>query len=881
MAKEQVEKIKVLFDADTDSVEKGLKKVVNLATTNSKKLAKLGNIYTKKINFTHKEAINLYKNLTKESQRYASANVTGVKEQLQLQKKLEKTYQRMQGIQKELGNVKDARNLGKARLEEFQDLQKEMKSITAELQKQNALAEKEGTMGYMERVEDYVDKLKEATKLNSEMISDDDERDKYLEKQSQKIEKIKEWYKNQLDMAKDIANEEERRAKIASLTARLGRKTARVEAQTTRAEFGAKIGEFGAGQLSKVTGMSFDPSDFAKKMGGLATKFEKMGGMASNLSGIFKMLGVVASRLVTFLGGFAVALIAAVIAADKYDKEIKSKLLGGVGATGLGNLDDMAKAGAQGGLGSFTGVGPFEGLRATQEEITGVQNELLKASVTVKNLGGDMGDFNKVTKTSMAVARTFGLSLEEGGQMVGDYFAAYGKGAEQIEDTFNVMTKAMKDANMSSTAFLGIMKSVSAQFNVFLDQTSQFAQVIGKLGKTGELTTKQVEEFANTFAGYGRKGLDESIRWMAVNQKSVKKIAMLRRKELEDQIKSGKLDKRERFQQLQQLQALNKVEGGDTLTAASALPRALDTFDQIAAELDEQGITSAKDLDANMDNVGMLKKLSAINGRSDEENQKLLMGVRNVLIAQGKTDKIDMRELRGALKDYAEPSKDEAVNTAKAIAAETVPKTAALQEVGNALLYQLVKILNSIYSIFANSRLFGSKKDSDKAAANEAATVGDARAAFRKDLEQSNKDAKDAVDKFYARNTDPTKVGAGSKFIMSTLPAAQQKRLGGEAAAGMPTAAPGAAAPGTLPKSIFEMYGPGVGGGYPAGAAANPTVPGAKAAGAPAAGAAGAGGAAGDNVTINAVLKLKDNQAIETVVEQVAYNRERRTTGTR
>jgi hypothetical protein len=487
-----------------------------------------------------------------------------------------------------------------------------------------------------------------------------------------------------------------------------------------------------------VTGANFDPSGFAKKMTGISKSFEAMGGTVGNLSGIFKSLGLVASRLVTFLGGFAAALLAAAIAADAYDKEIKSKLLKGVGAAGLGGLDEATKASSgQAALGTF---GPG-GLRATSEELQTMNNTLMKSDVTIQALGGNVNDFNKITKQSAVLARNFGLEMGEGAQIAGEYFQTYGAGSDTIKKTFDTMTKSMRESNMSSTSFLGIMKSVSSQFSIFTDQTAAFSSIIGKLGKSGERTTKQIEESAKAMASFGEISLEDAIKSAALNKKGLVEQAKKRAAQLLVQIKDSQ-DPREKVRLQEQLEATNDVASGDTLKMASGMQRGGSTAsDQIAAVLDKMGVTTVKQLHELEGNTAALKVLEQITGKSDKDNLMMLKGVETVARTSGKTNDSALGDVAKLLEEQKAAGPRESEELANKIASETVPRTAALAEVGNALLYQLVKGLNALIGfvkLMANKILhpFANDKQLDEMAKKQAKQEADNK---RKELAEQLK----------------------------------------------------------------------------------------------------------------------------------------------
>lgn len=859
MAKEQTEKIKVVFDADTDSVEDGLKKIVNLATTNSKKLARLGNVYTKKINFTHKEAQKLYGKLNKAAEKFAKVNVTGSKETWTLQHKLMGTYEKMRKIQEELNSVHDARNLGKTKLAELAKLKKETESLTAELNKQVDVSKQEGTYGYGDRLSEYIDLLKDATKKNADLIEDDKEREKYLEKQEKRIEEINDGYKKRLETAKEENKVQELNEKLESKKQALLKAKAAAVQKGARADIGERLSGFGMGALSKVSGVDFDPSDFAKKMKGLADVTKAAGGSVGKLSGVFDLLSVVASRLVTFLGGFAVAIVGAIIAADAYDKEIKSKLLAGVGATGLGGLNEATKGAS--GEAALKTFGPG-GLRVKSEELQALENTLMKTDMTIQNLGGDVGEFNKATEQSAIIARNFGISMDDAAGLVGEYFQTYGAGADTIKKTFDIMTKSMKDSNMSSTSFLGIMKSVGAQMNVFIDQTQTFASVVGKLGKSGELTTKTMQQYVDAMAGFGKETLDDSIRFMALNKKSAKDIARIKMKELKQELKTTQMSAKERLEKQRQLAALDKVVKGGTLTGAAASRMGLGSMDRVVALLQTLGINSADQLDQASTDGGLLKKMAAMTGKSDDQMQDLLMGVRDTLDAQGKTGKLTTEEMLKVMEDAQKPDPDEAKNTAKQIASETVPMTAGLAEVGNALLYQLVKGLNAVLAVLKKmAKWVGGGAD----AAEE--NVGLAREQLRKNIATSKENAEKQV---AAIQQGPDQAAPISEAMMKRHAVLQGTGAPGGAAATT-------AATGTMAKSIFDMYPPPpatVAGGVPT--AATPAGKAAAAGAGP--GTAAGGGSDVPPVNVNVYL---GNKAINDHISKVTYDREKNATGAR
>ena len=701
--------------------------------------------------------------------------------------------------------------------------------------------------------------LAEQSRIKAQSIEDDKEREKFLEKEAELIHQIVTTRKQE---AMTLKKKAQVLSEITAETAAVRENTKGIAKETRGARY-LNMGARGAsalgnsilsasdslgrgysrqglmGVVGNIKGMGSSASsslskkaeEYKTKAIASATSGTPAGQIlksASSLASVFSKLATVVGVATKFLGAFA-SIIMVAIEADAKSKEMNKKLSSKMGSATMmgGNMLQLSSSIVDTALGNNAMRG---GLRLNTEELTEGSSALMQSGVNIKNLTGGFKSFENILDTTAVASRNFGLEMSEAAGMVGDYFNSFGVGAETIKDTFAALNQDIKASSMTTNQFLATINSVSAQFNIFLDQTREFSQLLSQMSKGGGLSTKQINKFMQTLAGFGPRTVDEGIRTMALFGPEIQKNARRDMADVEKRLRSNQYgSEAERGNDLRKLENLRVVARGG-INSGTALKDAMGPMGIIQSVLGKKGIQTFDQMRDAKNNLQLVKVLSASTGKSDEEVQDMLEAASSLMENSKQTFSELMAKNREELMKAADAKT--ARREAEEYASQTVTKMSGLQDIGNALLLKISEIMTRIYNLFDKSKMFGS---GGKNQIGEV-SVTDAKGALTKQLEDLKKNTQGALQ--------------GGTPQDSALNKNMTRRLMG-ANVSLPI------------RSDAFPAGPS----SPSGAAATKIPDGTSAAG-----MAGAGGKEAP-VHMEAVLVLPNNRPIELIVHEVLYKK--------
>jgi hypothetical protein len=561
------------------------------------------------------------------------------------------------------------------------------------------------------------DALKQQVKVKSDLIANDEEREKFLKTELDKVEQQVSLRK------KEAISLRGNRQALKEMT----RETAAIRANTLDTAKATRVTRFanqagravsagGRGVLNTVDSFrsGYSRAGLENLVKGIQGANSKFGGAMKNagralsasdspvlqaagkLTGVFSSLSKAVATATRFLGWFASAVMLA-IEADEKQKEMNKALSRGLGSAGI-KSGDLKKLGdyitntsiSQGPLASST-------LRLNSEELREATNALMTGGVNLKTLSNGYQGLESVIETTAIASRNFGIEMSDSAKMVGEYFEAFGSGSEKIKDIFSTLNKDIKMSGMTTNQFLSTIQSVSAQFNIFVDQTKEFSGVLGKISKGGALTGKQLNKLVGSLAGFGPKTVDEGIKAMALYGTQIKKQAAIERESVEKRLEEGKYGtEAERYQDQRRLESLRVVEKGG-LNAGVALQDAMGSMGMIGAFLEKRGISDFKQMRAARNDAESVKMMAGISGMSDNEVRDLLEATSALM---ENTDQTFSQLLQNNRKELQQKiGAETARREAEEIASNTITKLSGLQDVGNAILFKIADLIQKVYNI--------------------------------------------------------------------------------------------------------------------------------------------------------------------------------------
>jgi len=715
------------------------------------------------------------------------------------------------------------------------------------------------------------DALRQQVKIKSDLISDDQEREDFLQKELEKIEDTVVLRKKEAvalrgnlkalkEMTKETAAIRANSSDIASST-----KGVRFANQAGRA-----VSAGGRGILKTVDtlkgGYSRDAVEGLVK--GLRGANNKFGGAmkdagkalsstnspilqaAGKLTSIFGKLSAAVSTATRFLGWFASAVMVA-IEADERQKEVNKALSRNLGSAGM-KSGDMQKIGnaivnmatRESSLGSGT-------LRLTSDQIIESTNALMSGGVSLKTLSNGFDGLQSIIDTTAVASRNFGIEMSEAGSMVAEYFQAFGAGSETIKDVFATLNKDIKMSGMTTTQFLSTIQSVSAQFNIFMDQTKDFSGALRKMSQGGALTTKQLNKMTSALANFGPKTVDEGIKAMALYGPELKKQAAIEQDIIQKRLAAGNYGtEAERYQDQRRLESLQVVKKGG-LNAGAAVQDALGSFGMIGAVLEKEGIKTFKDMRTARNDAEKIKLLAAKTGMSDNDVRDFLEATSTMMESTNQNFAELLQNSRKELQQRV--GAEQARREAEEIASNTITKLSGMSDIGNSILYKIADLMQKAYNVLVE---IGKKLVNTVNPANWFKDEGPliAQEELKKEIAQMNPEAKGASDylsgavteKQYSNLTKNMAQITGSTLTSKRAKVTAKNKTitpvaTANAGAQTPVASPMAGGAPTLPKVTATDNQP---------SAQNTSSP---------------------TINMSAVLQLPNNQPLELIVKKVIY----------
>jgi hypothetical protein len=691
MAKKDEQSIELSFEVESGEAISAINSVTKTALESNKLISKLNALSSKRFKTSQMDAIKITKELNDALKETGFSNIDNSKKALRFQNRALKINQQIRKDQEILAKVQDGRNIGKAENEAAERIQANIKKLKTETVKYNR--DMQGFQKANEAVAEY------EKQLRSQATFESDDEDS-LKKRNQLIDKELGNLKEQLSTLENIEDSSERQSKLEEIRLKYSQQSAKVALKTQTKSFLSGV----ADKLSG--GMSGKGVKVREGMVDTAKTFSKLAGVGGKLGGVFKVLSGVVSTLTNVLGGWAFALGGILIAADAAQKEINRNLAKGIGSAGLSNRDILDLNEEVNKMSYAQNPMLVNNLRLTSEEIQNTMNALMQSGMSVKNLVGGYKDLTRATEISATAARNFGLDIEEGGKIVGEYYSSYAKGIDSIQDTFATLNHDIKNSSMTANNFLSVIQSVSAQFNIFVDQTKTFSKVLSDLGSRGGYSQKQIAKMMDTLAGFSTKGMDEGFRRMALSGGAYRKQAQIELKEIQKQIEGGigGMSEAERNQLFERQRYLQEIEKGGTLRGGAAIERGLGVAGEVKAMLNAQKLNTNEDLDKAIFNPERLKVMGAMYDRSAEDMRTLLSTVQTLAIQTGKTP---AEVMSSAEFDKNFKAQLEATEEAKNIASRTVTAISGAGDMTNNILVSIANLLEEAVNVILD--LFGWK----------------------------------------------------------------------------------------------------------------------------------------------------------------------------
>jgi hypothetical protein len=709
------------------------------------------------IQVDEREAVRSLQNVIKTSEKLTETSILGNKE-------TKKTVDALIKSVKDVGDLYGKSSLRyKKALSSTQEaldaqISGEKKALKSQLKKMKILDSEVNRTRDLIMANDALEvSLKKQVKIKADLIEDEKEREDFLKQELQSIEENIALRRKEAIVLR--GNRKELK-KITQETAAVNANTQQTARSTRFQRFTNTAGRsLDAGGRNVLGALDYFKGGYSRAgvdslVGSIKGANKKFGGAmqsagsalsasrspaaqaAAKLAGVFSKLSGVVSMVTRYLGFFAAAIMIA-IEADEKQKEYYSKVSKGVGSAGMryGDMKDLAGFGVR----FAEGLDPM--MLTIDEAMDGI-NSLMQSGVNLKSLANGFEGLKSIVDTTAIASRNFGMDTQEAGKLVGDYFQAFGAGSEKIKDVFASMNKNIKQSGMSTNQFLATLQSVSAQFNIFLDQTKEFSNVLEKMSKGGALTGKQLSKLAGVLANFGPKTVDEGLRAMALYGPQLQKQAAIEEGDVLQRLKANNYGSAaERYQDQRKLESLRVVRKGG-LNAGAALPDAMGSMAVAAAFLQKRGIQTFGQMRDARNNVEQIKMMSGITGMSDNETRDFLEAVSSIMQSTGQTFDEVMQNQRDKIKQMMGDS--EARRDAQQYAEATVTKISQSSDVTNSILFRISELMQMVYNLLVNigkkMSWFGSSVEEDKTT-NQ---VGAGKEKLEKSVAETFKDAKGA-----------------------------------------------------------------------------------------------------------------------------------------
>lgn len=249
-------------------------------------------------------------------------------------------------------------------------------------------------------------------------------------------------------------------------------------------------------------------------------------GMAGSMSKVVSAFAK-AGPILTALGGAVVGLVKMFLDADAAAKEFNRELITGgstaefmsssaVSSTRAMARLTMAMNSARDAAHDFSFNNDWG---VTAKDHSQLLSTLQQEGKTLKEMddearraGKSMGQFGQeLLAVSVTYSRSFGVSLQEIGQLQGQLMAETGMSSESVKTSFEQVLISAKDSGIGVNKFFNIIRSMSYEMTLFNFRMEEAAQVLKAVGKA--MSARNAEKFLQTVSQfYKGMGFEDRIK---------------------------------------------------------------------------------------------------------------------------------------------------------------------------------------------------------------------------------------------------------------------------------------------------------------------------------------------------------------------------------
>lgn len=302
---------------------------------------------------------------------------------------------------------------------------------------------------------------------------------------------------------------------------------------------GAGGGGMMGGLIGRVGGAAMSAGGGASVMGGLGSIAGRMAGPASAIMAVLEVLQKGFDRK-----------------KDIFDKLGKGGLIAGQGTGDLAKTYDswssaltpeMSRETARWGISFEKNVDAIKEVVESGINISGIQAGHEKEGVTGVLNGGRANDlYSGIMRNAYMFGKPLGMSETEGAQTTMKFIKDFSLSVGETEEMFKKMNASVKLTGMSTTAYLGLLDSITSSFDKMNKSLHFTTNLINILGKGAKYTNDDLREMVKgimgpkkdltigTFAFNSMKGEDR-----AGVTKTLVDIAKQTGAEMEDKIGKG------------------------------------------------------------------------------------------------------------------------------------------------------------------------------------------------------------------------------------------------------------------------------------------------------------------------------------------------------
>ncbi len=269
--------------------------------------------------------------------------------------------------------------------------------------------------------------------------------------------------------------------------------------------------------LSNAGKVLSEKGKMAGGVGGGAMK--AMGGLMKGIGPLLQMVGKL-GPLISSVSTVVVGLVKLFIDAEAQAKEINKEIMESAGSAGFfaDNMGDANSAAAdlgetlkeirdsatsldnlQWGITKETHTAVIKSLEAEGITLSRIKKEFEATSKATKDSAGYVKDWGSMVQLDVAYSRAFGVSLNELTSLQSDLMTEMGMGFADVEKSFSQMTTGAAESGMAANKFFAIIRSASADMNLYNSRMSESVHILTALGKV--MSPKNASKFMQTAQG--------------------------------------------------------------------------------------------------------------------------------------------------------------------------------------------------------------------------------------------------------------------------------------------------------------------------------------------------------------------------------------------